>query len=258
MLQTQSLCFSYDENEILHNIDLRIGSGLTVLLGPNGCGKTTLLRLLCGHLRPNSGKALLLGQNVHSMPAKKRARLLAYVAQNSFVQADMTVYDTVLLGRYAYTGLLKSPGAQDTQAVKNAMQLCGVDNLAQRSVLHLSGGELRRVLLARALAQQSNYLLLDEPVTGLDVRYQLELMELLTTLGPQKNMVVVLHDLELAARYAQTIVLLRQGHVVATGTPEAVLTPENLAAVYGIEGELLWVNGLPFVKTHLKKHVQVL
>ena len=255
MLRIENLRFSYYGKSIINGIDLDIGTGLTVLLGPNGCGKTTLIRLMCGHLNPESGSCTLDGREIRTIPARSRARRLAYVSQRGYAGGDISVRDSVLLGRYAVAGILRSYTALDISAAENAMARCGVLELADRSVLALSGGELQRVLLAKALAQiyyapgsAFSALLLDEPVTGLDIKHQLRFMALAKEISAERCVVAVLHDIELAARFAQRIIVIKDGSVFADGSPAEVLTADVLREVWEIDGSVSYISGQPFLR----------
>jgi iron complex transport system ATP-binding protein len=212
--------------------------GSTVgLLGPNGSGKSTLLRVLAGLDRPDRGTVLLDGADRRSLPRRALARRVAVVAQHTPADADMSVADVVQLGRIPHRALLAPVSADDQERVAAALTGIGLAGRQERRWNTLSGGERQRVAIARALVQEPDLLLLDEPTNHLDIRHQFDLLERLATTGV--TVVVALHDLDLAARYCDRVVLLAGGHVVAAGTPAEVLTAERIAAVFGVSAQII-------------------
>lgn len=209
---------------------------LTVLIGPNGSGKTTLLRLAAGLLPLQSGKVMLGNSEVARIPRRERARLIALLPQREESLPDMTAIDMVLLGRTPHLSLLAQEKPQDRDLAMAAMEKTGVAHLYGRSLATLSGGELQRVGIARVLCQDTPVLLLDEPVASLDIGHQAAVMELLSQLTKEQNLCVacVLHDLNLAAHFADHVVLLSGGELRRAGGPEAVLTEELLLNAYGV------------------------
>jgi iron complex transport system ATP-binding protein len=209
---------------------------LTVLIGPNGSGKTTLLRLAAGLLPIRSGKVMLDNREVARIQRKERARLIALLPQREESLPDMTAIDMVLLGRTPHLSLLAQDRPQDRDMAMAAMEKTGVATLHDRPLATLSGGELQRVAIARALCQDTPVLLLDEPVASLDIGHQAAVMELLSHLTQEQNLCVacVLHDLNLAAHFADHVVLLSGGELLKAGEPEAVLTEELLLSAYGV------------------------
>ncbi len=206
---------------------------LLAVAGPNGSGKTTLLRALTGAVAPSAGEAAVGGRAAHHWPPRELARVIAVVGQREEITFPLSVSDTVMLGRYARLGPLGSPGAADHAAVSAALVRCDLSGLAHRGVDTLSGGEWQRVRLARALAQEPRALLLDEPSAALDVRHEMELFELVRSLvdGGIAGLVVT-HHLNLAARYADEVLLLDRGSVVARGTPAEVFREDVLSRVF--------------------------
>jgi len=221
---------------ILNGVDLRVGQGeLLGLIGPNGAGKTTLLKVLANLLPPSEGSVRHGERALAAYPPHELARLVAYLAQDSPVHWSMTVEKVVALGRLPYRRAWGGMTDIDHAAVERAMQAATVTELRHRTADSLSGGERMRVMLARALAVEAETLLVDEPVAMLDPFYQLQIMELLRQVARQGNAVVaVLHDLTLAARFCDRLVLLHRGAVLADGTPGAVLSDANLAAAYHV------------------------
>lgn len=209
---------------------------LTVLIGPNGSGKSTLLRLAAGLLPLQSGRVMLDKREVARIPRRERARLIALLPQREESLPDMTALDMVLLGRSPHLSLLAQERPQDRELAMAAMEKTGVAPLYNRSLATLSGGELQRVAIARALCQDTPILLLDEPVASLDIGHQAAVMELLSHLTKEQHLCVacVLHDLNLAAHFADHVILLSGGGLLKAGGPEAVLTEELLLTAYGV------------------------
>jgi iron complex transport system ATP-binding protein len=243
-LDAQKLDAAYPTSDglVLHNLDLTVDEGEVVaLVGPNGSGKSTLLRALGRILKPKGGAVMLEGRSLATLPTREVAQKLALLPQGPTLSNDMTVQELVWMGRSPHQGWLGLPNPSDKEAVDWAAKETSIVPLLQRNVSDLSGGERQRVWLAMALAQQPRLLLLDEPTTFLDLAHQLELLELVRYLNAEHGLtvVMVLHDLNQAARYAHRVVVLHEGAVHAQGTPQAVLTPETLRAVFGIEGEVI-------------------
>lgn len=203
------------------------------LVGPNGSGKSSLLRAIYRVLKPASGSVVHLGDDVWQLSARDAARRTAVVAQERMGEFDFTVRELVLMGRTPHKGLLDGDRDADHEIVTSSLDEVGMSHCAKRSFLSLSGGEKQRVLVARALAQQAPFLVLDEPTNHLDIRYQLELLQLIRAL--KTTTLAALHDLTLAARYCDRLIMLQAGRVVAIGTPAEVLTPERVSAVYGVD-----------------------
>lgn len=216
-------------------VDLELRPGeLLCVLGPNGSGKSTLVALLAGLLRPSIGSVTLDGGEVSRWTPRQRARRIALVPQNLRALPDVTVRDFVHAGRYGHLGFLRRSGTADAEAVRRAMRDADIDELGERLLTELSGGQRQRVLVARALAQEADLLLVDEPTNSLDPEHQLAVFDLLARLCCEgRGALVVTHDLNLASQFASGIALLREGRVAARGTAEEVLRPEVLAPVYG-------------------------
>ncbi|HEX6589250.1 MAG TPA: ABC transporter ATP-binding protein [Longimicrobiales bacterium] len=220
--------------DAIDEVDLEVAAGSFVsVLGPNGSGKSTLARLLTGTVRPSRGRALYRGADAHSMPRRALARDVGVVPQSETHAFPMSVRDVVVMGRYPHLGPWRSPGTADRDAVADAMERCDVADLADRSVASLSGGERQRVFIARALAQQPRALVLDEPTAALDVRHEMGIFELLRALcADGVTVLLVTHNLNLAARYADRLLLLDRGRVAAIGTPVDVLRAPVIEQVY--------------------------
>ncbi|MFJ3614416.1 ABC transporter ATP-binding protein [Streptomyces hydrogenans] len=222
----------------LHAVDLTARPGETVgLIGPNGSGKTTLLRCVYGTLAPTSGRALLDGTDLTRLGPGERARRVATVPQDSAADIDLTVRELVALGRSPHKRFWEGDTADDLARADAALARVGLTALADRACPTLSGGEHRRALLARALVQEPELLVLDEPTNHLDIRHQLDVLALVRALGTTN--LLALHDLNLAAAHCDRLYVLEAGRIVTGGTPAEVLTPELLAAVYGVEAEVV-------------------
>lgn len=233
MIEAKGLGYAYGRRTVVRDVDLHAREGRVLgLVGPNGSGKTTVLRMLHGGLTPASGEVLVDGVPLAGMKPRERTRSLAVVVQESAGESSLTAADVVLLGRTARLTGFQRAGADDLRFAEDAMRRVGALDLADRPFAALSGGEKQRVLIARAVAQDTRCVLLDEPTNHLDIRYQHEVLALLRSLG--LTVVVVLHDLNLAARYCDDLVLLDHGAVVRSGGAEEVLDPEVVREVYGI------------------------
>lgn len=246
MLKANNVSFAYVTRHptpalVLDEVSLTIEPGAIVgLLGPNGSGKTTLLRLLAGMLRPHEGQVLLDGQPIAGFPRRAIARRMAMVPQDTHTAFDYRVVDMVLMGRYPHLGAFELEGVDDLDIARSALLSTGTAALETRSFATLSGGEKQRVVIAAALAQASDILLLDEPTTSLDLGYQLEIAALLKRLNIERGMTMVLstHDLGLAASMCHHIVLLKDGKVIAQGATEETLTPENIRRLYDVDADV--------------------
>jgi iron complex transport system ATP-binding protein len=237
LFTAQGLHYRYaaHQRQALHNVTLEIEAGsFCAILGPNGSGKSTLLKLLLGILEPSSGRACYRGQAATAWDRRALAREVGVVPQLEELLFPFTVRELVAMGRYPHLGPWQREREQDRTAIEQAMQRCAVADLAARSMLQLSGGERQRVRVARALAQEPRTLVLDEPTAALDIAHEMALFELLAELCVQEGVTVVAatHNLNLAARFANRIVLLAEGSLAAQGAPADVLTAPALEAVY--------------------------
>jgi len=240
-LKIGGLQFRRDSRVVLDAIDLQLQSGaVTAVLGPNGAGKSTLLSCIAGLLLPERGTIELDGTSLHSLPAMQRARRIAFLPQTPEIAWAVDVQTLVGLGRIPYQGI--GSDEEDRAAVARAMAKTEVAQWAERTVTTLSGGERARVLLARVLAGESDWILADEPFTGLDPSHQFEAAELLRSAADQGGGVVLtIHDLTLAARIADRVIIIDDGRIVADGAPHDALTPQILRDVYNIDAQ--WLNG---------------
>jgi len=233
MLRAQGLCWGAGGRQIVRDAALHVEVGECVgLIGPNGCGKSTLLRILYRVLAPQRGQVWFEGQDIWRMEPRAFARQTAVLAQASATAFDSTACEAVMLGRLPHQGRFAADSAQDRRMVHESLARVGAAGLAGQRMSTLSGGERQRVLLARALAQEPRLLFLDEPTNHLDIRYQLELMRLVRGLGI--TVLVVLHELNIAAQFCDRLYLMQAGALVASGTPRAVLTPEAIHGAFGV------------------------
>jgi len=240
-LRLRGVTVRFGGRPALQDVDLEVARGqFVVLAGPNGSGKTTLLRAALGFLDPDAGSVALFGDDVRELPVIERARRVAWVPQEETPRDDVPLFDYVLYGRYAHLGWLEGEGATDRAAAQTALESVGLGDRAEDGILSVSGGERQRAILARALVQEAPLVLLDEPTTHLDIAHQLDLLDRVRSLVRDRNVTVVaaLHDLNLAARYADRIVVLSRGRRVADGPPAAVISEELLARVWGVVADL--------------------
>lgn len=236
-LQAENVSWSVAAKQIVDAVSLVVDEGEFVgLIGPNGSGKSSLLRTIYRILQPDSGVIELGGTNVWDVTPSEVARQMAVVMQESTGDFDFSVREIVMMGRNPHKGMFDRETVWDIQLVDDALDQVGIVDFAQRSFLTLSGGEKQRVLIARALVQQANFLVLDEPTNHLDIHYQLEILELVKSLGT--TTIAALHELNLAALYCDRLYVLKQGQLVASGTPEAVLHPDLIRDVYGVWSEV--------------------
>lgn len=241
-LETQNITAGYDKKVIIDGIDFSVPHGkITVIIGANACGKSTLLKTIARLIKPFSGDILFDGQSIHKIPPKHLARELGLLPQSPVVPEGITVADLVARGQFPHQAFLKGMSKRDHEAVEDALVNMGILELAECCVDELSGGQRQRVWIAMALAQETDVLLLDEPTTYLDVTHQIEILDLLMDLNriKGKTIVMVLHDINLSARYADHIFALKQGKVIAEGKPSEVLSSELIKCVFELECTVL-------------------
>lgn len=241
-LHTEALTLGYDQAAIITDLNVDIPSGLiTALVGPNGCGKSTLLRGLARLLAPQRGVAYLDGKAIHQIPTRKLAQQLGILPQSPTAPEGLTVRELVAQGRYPHQSWFQQWAADDEAAVNKALAITGMAKFADRPIDALSGGQRQRAWIAMTLAQETDVILLDEPTTYLDLAHQIEVLTLLERLNRQegRTIVMVVHDLNHATRHAQHIIAMRDGQVVASGSPSDVVTPELLRQVFGVDAEVV-------------------
>jgi iron complex transport system ATP-binding protein len=234
-LHAEELTLAYDGRTVAEDLAVSIpDQSFTVIVGPNACGKTTLLRALARMLKPRRGSVYLDGQIITSYSAKEVARRLGLLPQSSIAPDGITVADLVSRGRYPHQRLLRQWSKEDAAVVSESMRATGISDLAERLVDELSGGQRQRVWMAMALAQETDLLLLDEPTTYLDIAHQMDILDLCAQLHAEqgRTLVAVLHDLNHAARYATHMIAMRDGEIIATGPPEEVVTAENVEEIF--------------------------
>ena len=239
-VDAQAVSFSVEAKTLLDGVDVRAERGQFLgLIGPNGAGKSTLLRALSGVLRYQEGAVALEGSDLQSMPARDVAAMLALVPQIAPYTQGFTAFELVVMGRYPHLGRFQVEGEADDRIAREAMRRTETEQFAERTLDTLSGGERQRVFLARALAQQPRVLLLDEPTSNLDILHQLKILGLVRTLVDDGlTVIAAIHDLNLAARYCDRLVLLSEGRVVTEGPPEEVLAPETIESTFGVRSAI--------------------
>jgi len=258
-LEARQVSYSIQDQRILHEVSMQIREQQFVgLIGPNGSGKSTLLKNMYRLLKPENGTVLLNEQDIFKQSSKNIAKNLAVVSQETPVLFDFTVHDLVSMGRTPHKKLLELDQERDFQIVKDALNQTGITHLEKRSFGSLSGGEKKRVMVARALAQQAQILILDEPTNHLDIQHQLQLMDLIQTL--HLTVVAALHDLNIAAMYCDQIYVLQQGQIVCSGTPEEVLTPALLQDVFGVYADIQThpLTGKPYLTYVSEQYTKIL
>lgn len=260
LLKTNHIIAGYDKKVIIDQIDITIPSNqISVIIGANACGKSTLLKTLARLIQPASGEINLDGRKLTDIPPRQLAKVLGLLPQSPVVPEGITVANLVGRGRFPYQSFFKGLGKKDYEAVEDALELMGITSLANRSVDELSGGQRQRVWIAMALAQQTDILLLDEPTTYLDITYQIEILDLLTDLNRKRGttIVMVLHDINLSARYADHIFALQKGKLIAEGAPGDIITEALIKQVFNLDCTVISdpVSGSPFIVPKGRHHV---
>ena len=243
-LQVNKLCFGYAGHEVLKEIDLELDLGEVLsIVGPNGSGKSTFLKCINRILKTNANSILIDGKDAHSLNLKQLSMLMGYVPQSSASTFPFTVFDVVLMGRKPYIHWNLSD--RDNEIVAEKLDFLGIGDLAMRHFNELSGGEQQKVIIARALAQEPQLLLLDEPTSSLDIKHQLEILCMLKflTMSKERSVIVSMHDLNMASRFSDRMVMIKKGQVYAEGTPYEVITEKNIEAVYGIKASITTTAG---------------
>jgi iron complex transport system ATP-binding protein len=238
-LAINKLSFSYGGIPVLKDVELEVKPGeMLGIVGPNGSGKSTLLKCINRILKTKQNTVLIEGEDVSKLNLKELSKMMGYVPQSSTSTFPFTVFDIVLMGRKPY--IHWSLSERDNEIVAEILDFLGIGELAMRHYNELSGGEQQKVIIARALAQQPQILLLDEPTSSLDIKHQLEILCILKSLAKTKHcsVIVAMHDLNLASRFSDRMLMLKQGCIFAVGTPDAVLTEENIESVYGIKARV--------------------
>jgi iron complex transport system ATP-binding protein len=238
-LTIAKLSFCYDGTKVLNDVEMEVGPGdMLSIVGPNGSGKSTLLKCINRILKTKQNTVLIDGEDASKIKLKELSKIMGYVPQSSTNTFPFTVFDVVLMGRKPH--IHWSLSDRDNEIVAEMLDFLGIGELAMRHYDELSGGEQQKVIIARALAQQPQLLLLDEPTSSLDIKHQLEILCILRSLAKTKHcsVIVAMHDLNLASRFSDSMLMLKQGCIFSVGTPDAVLTEENIEAVYGIKARV--------------------
>lgn len=236
-IRTENVVSVLGGTEILHGVEIHIHKKeLIGLLGPNGSGKSTLLRCIYRTLKPTDGAVFLDGKPIEEYSYKESARRISVLAQHNYYNFEFSVEDVVMMGRAPHKRALDRDTRENYQLVSKCLKMVGMDSFRKRAFSTLSGGEQQRVILARALAQQTPCLILDEPTNHLDIKYQIQLMNLIK--GLDRTIVSAIHDLNIAAMYCDRIYVMKEGKIIASGTPEEVLTPELIRQVYEVNAEV--------------------
>jgi iron complex transport system ATP-binding protein len=251
-LEIQNINLNYGQHSVVKDLSFQLSPGeLLGLVGPNGCGKTSIIKSLSRVLTPNSGRILLDGKETTVISRLDLARIIGVVPQNPSLPETFTVFEVVILGRNPHLGLLSGESARDIAAVWQAMERTGITHLAKRKIGELSGGEKQRVTIARVLAQEPQIILMDEPTANLDISQQMDILHLITGMCLEKNIAVLIaiHDLNVAAQYCSRIIMLKDGEIVAEGRPVEVITAENVREVFGADMTIYLhpENNLPIV-----------
>lgn len=235
IIEISNLKFSYGKSAVLDGINIKINRGSFVsIIGPNGSGKTTLLKNISGVLYPSYGSIKLFGKDIRSYKKKELAKYMAYVPQGTTIDFEFSVIDVVLMGRSPYIGIFGSETVHDIKIAENSMQMVNISNLKDKKITEISSGERQRVFIACALTQEPEVILLDEPVSNLDIQYQIQVLSLLKHLCIKQNMTVitVLHDINLACEYSDSVIILNRGRLEHIGHPDEVITEDNIKKVY--------------------------
>lgn len=240
-LQVENLQFGYRKQLVLKGLSFKIEKGNFIsIIGPNGSGKSTLLKTLNQLYSPSAGSILIGGTNINRLKKKELARKVALVPQDTIIDYDFTVEDIVLMGRHPYKGRFQKENEKDYKIVNEVLKMTNTFHLKDRIITEISGGERQRVIIAKALAQKPSIILLDEPTSHLDINHQIEILNLLKRLNEEMGttIVIVIHDVNLASRYSDEIIMLNEGEILEIGRPERVITKKNIEYVYDIKVEI--------------------
>lgn len=239
-IKIKNLNFTYDEEEVLNNLSLTIDEGkFYSIIGPNGSGKSTLIKNILSILKPESGEIEVEGKSIKDFAAMELSRLLSYVPQSTSTDFEFTVKELVSMGRYPYLKRFEDLKKEDYIIIEKALEITGLTEFSEKKISEISGGELQRASVARCLAQDTPYIFLDEPVNHLDVSHQVQILRELRKMTPEKTIISVMHDLNLASVYSDEIVLLNHGEIVKSGKNGEVLNNEILSSVYNMNFKIL-------------------
>ncbi len=245
MLWIENIFFSYTDKEVLRGVSLKLKKGLGCLLGPNGAGKSTFLKIIVGILKPQSGRIFLNGKDITNLKLKDRAKLISYSPQEFSINFPYTVFEVVLMGRNPYINFLEGPNRKDEIIALKALKVLGIEDLANKEFTSLSGGQKRMVLIARSLAHDGNLMIFDEPTAFLDFKNQLLVLSAIKKIAKNLNKIVLLslHDPNMAFFFCDEVFLMKDGKIIANGSPKETITEENLVKLYGIKAKLIDVCG---------------
>jgi len=249
-IEIKDLTLSYGHNVVVRDISFTLEPGcMTGLVGPNGCGKSTIVKAISRVMAPTSGSIAFNGRDVSHIPHMEMARLLGVVPQIPLLPSNFTAFEVVLMGRNPHLGLFQYEGGRDMDIARQAMEKTRTQHLSNRRIGELSGGEIQSVVIARVLAQQTEGILLDEPTSNLDIGRQIEVLDLMKEMCRNQRLTVgvALHDLNLAVQYCDRLILLHSGVIKAEGTPAQVVTQENISEVYGLGSAVYSIDGLPAI-----------
>ncbi|MGC8496844.1 MAG: ABC transporter ATP-binding protein [Thermoplasmata archaeon] len=241
MIEIKDLVFSYNHNLILNKISFKLEDAeILGILGPNGSGKTTLLNVINGILKKDEGEILIKGKKIEKYARKELARIMGVVPQDMVPAFDFSVFEIVSMGRYPYLGILEPLSIKDEKIIFDSLRKTGIFELKNKSIREISGGERQRVFIAMAIAQDPEMFLLDEPTSNLDIRYQIEILEIIEQMRSQgKTILMSMHDVNLAIRYCTKIALIHNGKILAFGEPEEVINENTFENAYGIKGRII-------------------
>lgn len=260
ILQVEKLHFSYGKTEVLKDISFTINKNMIVgIVGGNGSGKSTLLKNISGYLKPESGKILIGNKDIRHFPTKERAKFIAYVPQEMPYDFEFSCYDIVMMGRIPYLKRFQQEGKEDEIIVKKSMKITNTWIFKDKNINELSGGERQRVYIARALAQKPSILLMDEPISHLDMKYQIEILSLARELSSKGILVItVLHDINLASLFCDELLIMKNGKIMDYGPPKKVLKPYNIKSAFSVDVELIDnpITNSPYVVPILRKRKQ--
>ncbi|TCK88004.1 iron complex transport system ATP-binding protein [Natranaerovirga hydrolytica] len=249
-IQVKSLDYAYDHKKVLHNINLTFEKGKFYgILGPNGSGKTTLIKLLTGLLDHQQGEIILNKKKMNTIPRKALAKQIAYVPQMFNVKNAFLVKDIILMGRHPYIKRMHSPSLEDYKKVEEAIAETNIEPLKDRFINELSGGETQRVIIARALAQDTEIIILDEPISQLDIHFQYEIIKFLKKLCYEKNKTIIasLHDIGVALNYCEEVVMLKEGSIKAQGKTKDIITQKTIEETYGLKVNMIYSNHYHYI-----------
>ena len=248
LVDINDIKFSYDEKEVLKGITLNFDKGkFYSIIGPNGCGKTTLIKNISNLISPKKNTVFIDNKDLVSMTSKEIAKILASVPQNIHINYEFKVYDVVMMGRVPHKGRFEGYNKEDKELVKKAMDKADIWKFKDKLVTELSGGELQRVVAARALAQDTDIILLDEPTSHLDLQYQIEFLKIFKDICNDKVIIAVLHDLNLVSLFSDEIIMLKDGKIVDIGETDEVMTKKNIKNLYNIDVEIYKDNNKRYI-----------